>query len=52
MEISSDKSKILVSSIKPKPSTNLWNNGKVLEVDQFKYFGSTQTGDGTTIKEI
>ena len=44
MEISSHKSKILVNSIKPRP----WMNGKVLkEVDQFKYFGSTQTKDGT-----
>ena len=44
MEISSDESKIIVSSIKPIPSTNIRMNGKTLEeVDQFKYLGSTQT---------
>ena len=31
MEISSDKSKILDNSIKPRPSTNIWMNGKMLE---------------------
>ena len=37
MEISSDKSKILTNNIKPRRSTNIWMNGKVLEeVDQFK----------------
>ena len=52
MEISSDKSKILVNSIKPRSSANIWMNGKTLEeVDQFKYLGSTQTKDGTSIKE-
>ena len=54
MEISSDKSKIVVSSIKPRPSsTNIWMNGKTLEeVDQVKYLGSTQTKDGTLIREV
>ena len=28
MEISSDKDKLLVNSIKPRPSTNIWMNGK------------------------
>ena len=38
MEISSHKSKILVNSIKPRPSTDIRMNGKVLEeMDQFKY---------------
>ena len=38
MEISSDKGKILVNSIKPRPSTNIWMNGKTLEeVGRFKY---------------
>ena len=51
MEISSDESKILV--VKPRPSTNIRMNGKTLEeVDQFKYLGSTQTKDGTSIKEV
>ena len=50
IEISSDKSKILVNSIKPSPSTNIWMNGNVLEeVDLFKYLGSTQTKDAASI---
>ena len=53
MEISSAKSKIIISSIKPKPSNNIWMNGKTLEeVDQFKYPGSTQIKDGASIKEV
>ena len=53
MEISFDKSQILFNSIKPRPSTNMWMNGKTLEeVDQFKYLGSTQTKDGISIKEV
>ena len=53
MEISSDKCKILANSIKPRPTTNIWINGKTLEeVDQFKYLGSTQTTDVTLIKEV
>ena len=31
MEISSNKSKIVVSSIKPKSSINIWMNGETLE---------------------
>ena len=53
MEIRTDKTKILVQSIKPRPSTNVRINGKVLdEMDQFKYLGSTQTKDGTSLKEV
>ena len=53
MEISSNRSKILINSIKPRPSTNIWMTGKTQEeVDQFKYLGSTQTKDGTSIKEV
>ena len=53
IEISSDKSKILVNSIKPWPTTNIWMNGKALEQwNKFKYIGSTQTKDGTSIKEV
>ena len=52
MEINSDKSKILLNSIKRRPSTNIWKNGKTVEeVDQFKYLGSTQTKDRTSIKD-
>ena len=48
-EIRSDKSNIHINSIKPRPSTNIWMNGKVLaEVDQFKYLGATQTKDVTS----
>ena len=53
MEISSDKGKIHIDSIKPRPSACIWVNGKVLEeVDQFKYLGSTQIKDGTSINEV
>ena len=54
MEISSDKSKILVNSIKPIPSTNnIQVNGQTLEeVDQFNYLGSTQTKDGASVKAV
>ena len=31
MEIGSDKSKILVNIIKPRPSTNIWMSGKTPE---------------------
>ena len=51
MEISSDKRKILVNSIKPRPFTNM--NGNTLEdVDQFRYPGSTQTKDVTSVKTV
>ena len=44
MEISSEKSKIIVNITKPRPSTNIQMDGETLqEVDQFKYSGSTQT---------
>ena len=37
IEISSDKSKILVNIIRPRPSTNIWMDGEKLEeVDRFK----------------
>ena len=46
MEISSDKSKILVNSTNPRSSTNIRMNGKVLEVDQFKYLRFALDGKG------
>ena len=53
MEISWSKSKSHIDSIKPRPSTKIWMNGKTLEeVDQFKYFGPTQMKDGTSTKEV
>ena len=53
METTSEKSKILVNCIKPRPSTNIKMKGQTLEeVDQFSYLGSTQTKDGTSVKEV
>ena len=53
MEITSDKSKIHINSIKPRPPTNMQMNRQTLEeVDQFKYLGSAQTKDGTSVKEV
>ena len=53
MEISFDKSKIIVNSIKPRPPTNIQMNGQTVEeVDPFKYEGSTQTKDGISVKEV
>ena len=53
MEISSNKSKVLVNNIKSRPCTNIQMNGHMLEeVDQFTYVGSTQTKDGASVKEI
>ena len=48
------KRKILINSIKPRPSNNIcMDEWKTLEeVDQFKYLGSTQTKHGTSIKEV
>ena len=50
MEISSDRSKILVKSIKLRPSTNIQIKTDK-ELDQFKYFGYTQTKDRTSVKK-
>ena len=53
MEISSDESKLLINSIKPRPSANIQLNGQTVEeVDQFKYLGSTQTEDRTSVNEV
>ena len=44
MVINFAKSRIIVNSIKPRPSTNTWMIGETLEeVDQFKWLESTQT---------
>ena len=52
MEISSNRSKILVNSIKPRPSSNIQMNGQTLEeVNQLKYLGSTQTKDATSVQK-
>ena len=53
MEISSENSKILVNSIKPRPFNNMQMNKQTLEkVHQFNYLGSTQTKDGTSVKYV
>ena len=53
MEISFDKNKILVNSINPRPSSNIQMNGQMLEeMEQFKYLGSSQTKDGTSVTEV
>ena len=53
VEINSNKGKILLNCIKPRPSTNIWTNGKTLEeVEQFKYLGSTHNKDNISIKEV
>ena len=53
MEINSDRSKILINSIKSGPSNKIRMNGKALEeVDQFKYLGSTESKDGISIREV
>ena len=52
IEIGSDKSKILVNGIKPRPSANVLMNRKVFEaVDQFRCLGSTQIKDLASLKE-
>ena len=44
------KQSLLINGIKPKPSTNIRMNGKVLEeADQFRYVGSMQTKYGTSL---
>ena len=54
MKINSTKGKFSsTASSQSHVSTNIRMNGKMLEeVDQFKYFGSTQTKDGTSLKEV
>ena len=52
MEISYNKSKFLVNSIKTRPSIILMNGKTLEEVDQLKYPGLTQTKDGTSIKVV
>ena len=46
MEMRSETNKVLVTSIEPSSSTNIWMNGQVVEeVDQFEYLGSSQAPD-------
>ena len=51
MEISSDKSEILVNSIKPEPSTNIQMNWRTTEeADKFRHIGSAKTKEVNEVK--
>ena len=53
MEISAEKSKVLVNSNKDTPQTHIIVNGETLEqVDSFKYLGALITEDGKSTIEI
>ena len=53
MEISTEKSKVLVNSSGEHPQTQIKLNGYVLqEVESFKYLGSILTSDGSSSQEI
>ena len=53
MEISTDTSKILVNCILSQGHPPIHIRTEVLEeVDQFKYLESTQTNDGTSLKDV
>ena len=53
MEVSSERSKILVNSHNQNAATNIMLNGQKLEgVDNFKYLGPTLTKDGSSTKEM
>ena len=53
MEISSEKSKILVNSNTETKTTNIIMNGEILEeVKEFKYLGALINSKGTSVKEI
>ena len=53
MEVSSEKSKVMVKSTRPNLTSNILMNGELLEeVGSFKYLGATLTKDGSSSKEI
>ena len=53
MEISTEKSKILVNRTTPTTPINIKMSGKTLEeVETFKYLGAVITKEGTTTKEV
>ena len=53
MEVSSEKSKVLVNSTNQNTPIDITMDGQNLEeVDSFKYIGSTLSKDGTSTKEI
>ena len=53
MEVSLEKSKIMVNEFSNSHTNVITMNGKTLETaDKFKYLGSTLTKDGKSEKEI
>ena len=53
MEISTEKSKILVNSTTPTTPTNIKMSGETLEeVETFKYLGAVITKEGTSTQEV
>ena len=52
MEVSSEKSKVMVNSLDAPPINIIMNGETLEEVDAFKYLGSTMTKDGRSDKEI
>ena len=53
MEISAEKSKVLVNSDKDTPQAHILMNGETLEqVDSFEYLGSLIAEDGKSTIEI
>ena len=52
MEVSSEKSKVMVNSINSSTANITMNGQQLEEVDSFKYLGSTLTKDGRSTTEI
>jgi hypothetical protein len=52
MEVSSEKSKVMVNSDRDAHAEITMNGEKLEEVDQFKYLGSTLTKDGRSTSEV
>jgi hypothetical protein len=52
MEVSTEKSKIMVNSTTNTRAEIYMNDQQLEEVDAFKYFGSTLTKDGSSTTEI
>ena len=53
MEMSSEKSKVMINSHDNDITVNIMmNNQKLEEVDSFKYLGSVMTKDGSSGKDI
>ena len=52
MEISTEKSKVMINSVNDIHANIIMNGEKLEEVSQFKYLGATLTKDGTSTKEV